>query len=190
MKKFVSVLSIVFALILVLYGCSNSTDNNFSLVKSEKNYKLYAFSNSDGIESDYNYFIFNNNGDKIDSGYYESAAPQFHNFDNGVLKISVNAGTFANETTYYNLETSLVSDNYENVYYDDGEITVYINYVDDSAYIFAKEIFNSNYLLKEKLDTGGVMITDFNVSINDKKITVEHTKGKNYNNIIETFNLS
>lgn len=34
------------------------------------------------------------------------------------------------------------------------------------------------------------MITDFNVSINDKKITVKYAKGKNYDTIVETFNLS
>lgn len=188
MKKIFSVLPLL--LIIILSGCSNSAGNDFSLIASGENYKLYAYSNSDGINSDYNYLIFDNNGDKIDSGYYESTAPEFYSFDNGILRLSVNAGTFAKETTYYNLETSLISENYENVYYDDGEISVYINYVDNSAYIYAKKIFDSDYLLKEKLNTGGIMITDFHVSVNGKVITVEHTKGENYENIVETFRLS
>lgn len=57
-----------------------------------------------------------------------------------------------------------ISEEYSGVYFDNGELVVYVDYSDDNAYIYVKNIF-------------------------DKEITVEHAKGENYDTIVETFNL-
>lgn len=185
--------AICFTLILIslfLAGCSNEKTGSLTLTASETGWELYSYSDNDNVASDYTYLIFNTNNEKIDSGYFESAEPEFKSFDNGILSVSISAGTFADQTTYYDLETSAVSDTYENVFYDNGEITIFINYDNSNADLYAKQIFGSEYLLSETLDTDGIMTTDFNVSVDGEKITVEHPKGENYENVVETFYLS
>lgn len=189
MKKSFILLSLVIAFILT--GCSNNTKNDYRIIEQSNNFKLYAYENNDGIYSDYVYFIYNNDGKKIASAYYETRQPAFHTFDNGVLRISINAGTNVALRTYYDLETSAVSEDYQGVYYDDGEIVIYIHYDESDTYICAKEIFGSDFLLKEKLDTGDTFITGFEVDFSDGVVTVEHPKGEQYDDtIVETFELN
>ena len=189
MKKSFILLSLVIAFILA--GCSDSSKNDYKMIEQSNNFKLYAYENDDEIYSDYVCFIFNNAGKKIASSYYETKQPDLHTFDNGVLRVFINAGTSAGLSTYYNLETSAVSETYQCVYYDDGEIVIYIHYDESDTYICAKEIFGSDFLLKEKLDTGNTFITGFEVDFSDGVVTVEHPKGEQYDDtIVETFELN
>lgn len=176
--------------LLLISGCQ--TDSNYTLIEDDNDYQVYAYADSDGILSDYTYFIFNDNGDKIDSGYNQSREPIFQKFDNHVLKRLISAGTNVNFTTYYDLSRSLISDEYENVYYDDGELVVYIHYdnQNDSTYVTAKKIFDSDFLLNEKLDLDGIFTTDYHVEVKDNRVTVQHVKGPHYDDVVETFELS
>ncbi len=187
MKK---ILFLALALVLILTGCSNGVENNYKQIEQSKNFSLFAYEDTDGVLSDFVYFIYNNKGDKIESAYYETRKPEFRVFDNGILKVFVSLGTNAGVSTYYNLETSVASDTYQNVYYDDGEIVIYIDYSDSDIYLCAKKIFGSNFLLKEKLDMDGITTTVFEVSYSNGLVKVEHAKGKKYDTIVETFELN
>lgn len=174
---------------LLFTACSGNNNCAYSLIDSSDNYELYAYTDKNDVLSDYIFFVFNNNGDKIKSGYFEAGEPRFTEFDNDILKVSTGAGTNAQIVTYYDLSSSLVSSEYQNVYYDDGDLVVYIDYDKDKTFITAQKIFNSEVLLREELDMGGIFATNFDVSVKDETITVEHIKGENYETITETFKL-
>jgi len=187
MKK---ALFLALSLVLILTGCSNGVESKYKQIEQSKNFSLFAHEDTNGVLSDYLYFIYNNKGDKIASAYYGNREPKLSIFDNGILKVFVSGGTNAGVSTYYNLETSLASDTYENVYYDDGEIVIYIDYSDGNIYVCAKKIFGSDFLLKEKLDMGGISTTLFDVSYSNGLVKVEHAKGEKYDTIVETFELN
>ena len=175
---------IVFCLIF-LVGCSQD-NNKYTLLEENDNYELYAYENDD-ILSDYVYFVFNHDGEKIDSGYYEVGEPRFKRFENDVLKVSTGSGTNVAFITYYDLNQSLISDEYQNVYYEDGNLIAYITYQEGDTYLCVKHIFDDQLLLKEKLQIKDIMTTDYQITIKDNVVTVEHAKDSSYETIVETF---
>ncbi len=157
MKKTLLFVNIFFVIILFFTSCSNPADSsNYSLIHSSNHYQVFAY-NDKNILSDYTYFIFNNKGDKIDSGYYKDNEPKFEEFQNGITKITINYGTNSELVKYYDLTNSRISEEYSGVYFDNGELVIYIDYIDDDTYLYAKNIFDSDLLLKEKLDMDGIM---------------------------------
>ena len=191
MKKQLTVVILLTIILLAFTGCTYSHINNMSLLEEDNNYKIYGYLDKNDILTDYFYIIFNNDGEKIDSGHCERVNPNFQKFDNDVLKLSKSFGSNAKFVTYYDLSKSIVSEEYQNIIYDDGELVIYIYYIDGEigTHIVTKNIFDSKILLDEELDMGGIMSTDFKVNIEGKIITVEHVKGQNCETIVETFEL-
>lgn len=179
--------------VFLLAGCAKS-GGDYVLLESSKNYKVYAWDDisywEDGYYSDFVYLVFNNAGEKIDSGYGEFSEPYFCQFDNDILKLEISAGSNAGTTTYYQLETSLISEAFQNVCYDDGEICAYVTYAGTTAYICVQELFSSDFLLKEELDMGGIMATVFTASLDGDTLSVEHVRGENFQDVTETFQLN
>ena len=176
-------------LLLCLCGCSKSEKGNYNIVEQNKNYEVYAYSKGDDPLSDFVYIVFNRNGEKIDSKYLELGEPRFKELEDSILKVGYGTGTNSEIVTYYDLANSLISKEYQNVCYDDGEKVAYITYGDGDTFICVSDTFGNEPILKEVLNMGGIMTTEFKVDIKDGKITVEHAQGKDYKTIVESFDL-
>ena len=96
MKKFSAFIIICF---ILLVGCKQD-NNHYSLLEENEYYELYGYDKND-ILSDYVYFIFNDDGEKIDSGYLEVGEPRFEKISDDIVKISTGSGTNVAFITYY-----------------------------------------------------------------------------------------
>ena len=188
MKKILSMSVLSLSLLMIFASCSDSGLNNMSLISNFTNYKIYEYK-YDESSSDYVFFIFDNNGKRLDAGYCQSHEPSIEKVDNNIIEYSLGFGTNAKEYKYYEINKGLVSQTYQNVYYRQNDTIAYIDYVNNSTYVCYKKVFETQDILKQKLDMGGITSTEYNISIDDNKLCVTHPKGKEYKEITEKFAL-
>ena len=194
---------IVISILILIIGCTSCSSEpqssdlspsenymeNITQIEKNKNFEVNAVCKND-ILSNYSFVVYDNNGNKIDSGNLEHIEPKFTYLNETVAKKTISYGTTnANEVTYYDLKKSVASPVYTDVYCDNSDIVICIKSVNDSSYLLVQSIFSGETLLKQDIDTGDVFVTDFDVNINGDVIKVNHSKGVDYTTVTDTFYL-
>lgn len=185
-KKLIIVCTII--LIFLFSGCGKNTEE-FVTLSDEKNYTVNAYNMGYAV-SDYVYVIRDNSGSKLDSGYLEQSEPHFEYINNNILKFYYSYGTNATISRFYDLQNSLISEEYQEVCYSDENYVIYPSFNENGkTYINVCKLFDSKTIVEKELDTDGVFITTFDVKVDNNVVTVKHAKGVNNETIVETFNL-
>lgn len=188
MKKLIHITISLILFFLMLTGCHNNTEN-LSLISKGNNYIVYEYQYNE-ITCDYMFVVFDDNGNRIDSAVVENHEPTFNYLDATLLAYELSFGTNAIEYKFYDIEKSIVSETYQNIYYQKDNQIAFIEYENDKTYICYKELFEKDNILKEELDMDGIMSTEFEIVVNDDFISVTHSKGESYDEITENFSLN
>lgn len=196
LKSFIIIISVVCSMCL-LGGCQNNDYEDESLMHQavladESDYhKVYRFSYNNNID-DYMYFIFDKNGEKLDSACFQKHSPKIEKLSSNILKSTLIYGTDAYIVKYYDITNSVVSSDFQGVCYDDEEKVAYIDFKNDKTYLKIQKMFSDDIILKEKLnlgDAGVATSSQFDVSVSGDTVTVKHPYGSDYKTITETFSL-
>ncbi|MCH5298922.1 MAG: hypothetical protein J1E96_04075 [Ruminococcus sp.] len=197
LKSFIIIISVVCSMCL-LGGCQSddyedkSSIHQAVLVDESYYHKVYIFSYNNNTD-DYMCFIFDKNGEKLDSACYQKHCPKIEELNSDILKSTLIYGTDAYIVKYYDITNSIVSPDFQGVCYNDEEKVAYIDFKNDKTYLKIQKMFSDDVILKEELNLGDAVVattSSFDVSISGDTVTVKHPYGSDYKTITETFLLN
>ena len=194
---------IAFVLILLLLfpGCvsssmndSHSILNESTPIESGNNYEIYDISKY--AQPFYQYFVFDNKREIMDSGILEQSYPNFKSRD-GILEIHIGYGTGVWQCRYYDANKKLVSVWFNQPHAFSNNLVVYAeprwNDGDRTDFIVVRDIFHEDayYSEFERPLKTSVPIVDA-VFINDgSQLKVTYLTGNDYdyNEVTEVLDL-
>jgi hypothetical protein len=173
------------------YGKLNPLDPYYKAIKENKNYKIYE----DKSGFNYSYTVFNNEGEILDSGFNTSGIK--FAFNNKLLELQIDAGTYATIYRYYDLVNSRVSKYYVTPLGIGGEYVAYFKNTTtenkDNIFLVIQNIFDKNIYYKEikrdfsSMVLGGETPTEF--INNNTQIKISYPISPNDEIVTETINL-
>lgn len=139
MKKIFQILIVI--MLVVMTGCSIDNQKNvqqsplyfgkldidfqefknYEILDKGENFVLYQYIQTEPYNKYYWYNIYNENKNIVLNGGMEWKEPQIIEQDN-IVSVTINSGTLADKSIYYNTKTGIVSQEYNNVLAKNGSL--------------------------------------------------------------------
>lgn len=166
------------------------------LFEKDKNYEIYQYRYNE-YSFEYVFFIYDNKHRRIDCKNVYTREPYISRIGTdkvgkNILRCRISNGTNAYTTQYYNVSNGKVSNEYKGEVCSDEKRVAYIDYKDGKTILEVKKIFDKKPFFEKELDMGGISTATFigKGEFDGNSITITYAKGKNYNDVRETFSLN
>ena len=127
--------------------CSQSESDNKKLFQKGDNYEIFEISMQD--EKAYEYTIYDNNKNVMDTGKTINRPSEISPVRNNVIKNYQLLGMSAYQTRYYDVANKKTSPWYPSAVAETTEKVAYLDYTVGTTKVYVKDIFDDNSQVKE-----------------------------------------